>query len=85
MKKSILFVAICAINMTLLFGQGKLFTKEGHISFYSEAPTEKIEAVNNEVTSVLDTETGAIQFAVLIRAFTFEKALRCKSILMRII
>lgn len=75
MKKTILLIAVIGFNLTTLLAQDKLFTKQGHISFYSEAPTEKIEAVNNKVTAVLDSETGAIQFAVLIRAFTFEKAL----------
>ncbi len=54
---------------------GKFFTKEGHISFFSEAPMEKIEAENYKATSVLDTETGKMEFAVLIKAFEFEKAL----------
>lgn len=53
----------------------KYFTKTGDITFVSNAPVEKIEAENNAATCVLDTETGNMQMAVLIKAFKFEKAL----------
>lgn len=53
----------------------KYFTKEGSISFYSEAPMEKIEAFNKNATSVLDIQSGKMEFAVLIKGFHFEKAL----------
>jgi hypothetical protein len=55
--------------------QTKYFTKQGKISFYSETPMEKIEAHNSRVTSVLDAESGKIEFMALIKAFEFEKAL----------
>lgn len=53
----------------------KYFTREGKITFTSEAPLEKIEADNEKATSVIDTESGKMEFAVLIKAFQFEKAL----------
>lgn len=53
----------------------KYFTREGKIDFYSDAPMEKIEASNNTVTCVVDAESGKMEFAVLIKAFQFEKAL----------
>lgn len=53
----------------------KFFTREGKISFVSDAPLEKIEALNSNATSVLDGSTGNFEFAVLIKAFHFEKAL----------
>mgnify|MGYP002152215395 CR=1 FL=1 len=64
----------------LLAGQAELcaqryITRSGTISFYSEAPLENIEAVNNQVSSALDLETGNFVFRVLMRAFQFEKAL----------
>lgn len=60
---------------TINLNAQKFFTKEGKISFFSETPIENIDAVNNSVTSVFDTETGRMEFAVLIKAFHFEKAL----------
>jgi polyisoprenoid-binding protein YceI len=53
----------------------KYFTREGKVSFFSEAPLEKIEALNNTATSVMDISTGKIEFAILIKAFQFEKSL----------
>src|SRR6478735_335077 len=50
-------------------------TRQGQISFTSKTPLENINAVNNEVATALDLQTGDIAFAVLIRSFHFEKAL----------
>ncbi|MTI31868.1 YceI family protein [Cytophagales bacterium RKSG123] len=50
-------------------------TKNGHISFYSEAPLEKIEAETNMASSVFDRETKQIAFVVPISSFQFEKPL----------
>ncbi len=57
-----------------LIGQ-KYFTKSGLISFYSDTPIEKIEALSKSAVAVLDTESGQIEFSVLIKSFHFEKAL----------
>ena len=53
----------------------KLYTKNGAIFFFSKAPIENIKAVNNQVTSVINTQTGEIQFSVLIKGFHFQKQL----------
>lgn len=53
----------------------KYFTKTGNVSFFSETPVENIEAFNRSASVVLDGSTGAVQVAVLIKGFLFEKAL----------
>ena len=53
----------------------KVFTKNGKISFFSKTDMEDIAADNNQVMSVLNTQTGELQFSVLIKSFKFEKAL----------
>ncbi|WP_020538141.1 YceI family protein [Lewinella cohaerens] len=53
----------------------KYFTRAGKVTFTSEAPVEKIEAVNQSATAILDTESSRMEFAILIKAFQFEKAL----------
>lgn len=55
--------------------QNRYYTKTGQISFYSDAPMEKIEAVNRSVSAVLDKSTGQLQFLVLMKGFEFKKAL----------
>jgi hypothetical protein len=53
----------------------KYITKNANIRFYSDAPAEKIEAVNNQVNCALDASSGDLVFKVLMQSFQFEKAL----------
>lgn len=55
--------------------QELFFTREGKISFFSEAPLENIEAHNNRGSSVYNASTGELEFSVLIQGFIFEKSL----------
>ncbi|MEK7253941.1 MAG: YceI family protein, partial [Bacteroidota bacterium] len=75
MKRTIVLIPL----LLLFFAQGiqaqKYFTREGKITFVSDAAMEKIEAVTNSATSVIDMATGAVEFAVLIKGFQFKKAL----------
>ncbi|RMD73562.1 MAG: YceI family protein [Bacteroidetes bacterium] len=73
MKKT-LFALALLLATTHLSAQ-IWFTRSGKISFYSDAPLEKIEAHNKSATSVLNTADGRLEFAVLIKGFQFEKAL----------
>jgi len=73
-KKGIIFC--CLIVMTAsLMAQDKFFTKSGNIQFTSKGVIETIEATHRSVTCVLDSKTGDIQFAVLMKGFEFRKAL----------
>jgi polyisoprenoid-binding protein YceI len=75
MKKLILpLIALVMVPLTTQ-AQQRFSTRTGHIAFFSQTPVENIEADNRKVSSVFDVTTGAIQFAVLIKAFEFEKAL----------
>lgn len=72
-KRNILTILLLFAATTMM---GQLFvTKNGFIKFYSDAPLEKIKAVNNQVNTALNTETGDFVFKVLMKSFTFEKAL----------
>lgn len=51
------------------------YSKTGKISFFSDTDMEKIEAENSSASTVIDFSTGAIEWAVLIQGFKFEKAL----------
>lgn len=53
----------------------KIYTKNGSISFFSKSPLEDITAKNNEVMSVINQQTGEIQFSVLVKSFRFRKSL----------
>lgn len=53
----------------------KYFSAVSEISFYSEAPLEKIQAGNKDGKSVMNIATKEIAFVVPIRGFHFEKPL----------
>lgn len=73
--KKLSFVLAAILFVVGTVDAQKYFTREGKVTFTSEAPVEKIEAVNQSATAVLDTESARMEFAVLIKAFQFEKAL----------
>lgn len=72
--KNLLFLS-SILFLSLQIQAQKYWTQNGHISFFSEAPLENIEAENKQVSSVFNTENGDLVFNVLMKAFIFEKAL----------
>jgi len=75
LKKNLIIALVLTLSVSASFSQGKYFTKTGKIEFFSKAPLEDIEAKNKTVTAVLDSKSGAMQFAVLMKGFEFEKKL----------
>jgi polyisoprenoid-binding protein YceI len=73
MKRS-LFILLNSLAIAG-FSQTVQMTRSGQVSFFSKTPMENIEAVNNEVTSLIDTGKGEIVFAILIKSFHFDRAL----------
>lgn len=53
----------------------KYISDLNHVSFYSEAPMENIEAHSYKAKSLFDIQTREIVFTVPIRTFEFEKSL----------
>lgn len=74
MKKMFLSLAAVILIGNIATAQ-KYFTKNGHISFFSKTSMENIKADNNQVMSVLNPQTGELQFSLLVKSFHFEKAL----------
>ena len=75
LTKLFLVLILSSQSSVTLIAQDKYFTREGHISFHSEAEDENIEANNYKVTSIIDSKSGKMEFAVLMKAFDFEKSL----------
>jgi polyisoprenoid-binding protein YceI len=69
-----LFFLLCGFFSSPAMAQ-KIYTKNGSISFFSKSPLEDITAKNNEVMSVINQQTGEIQFSVLVKSFRFRKSL----------
>ncbi len=72
--KTALTLALVALT-TCLSAQTKYFTRNATVVFFSSAPMEDITAENFNATAVIDTETGAMEFSVLMKSFNFKKAL----------
>jgi hypothetical protein len=74
MKKIVSIIAFSIISFGS-FAQTIYMTRTGQVSFSSETPIENIDGVNNEVTSMINSTSGEIVFAILVKSFHFEKAL----------
>lgn len=75
MKKLSMMLMAFILFTTGAWAQARFYTKTATIEFFSSAPLEDIEAKNNTASAVLDTRSGAVQFSVLMKGFTFRKAL----------
>lgn len=74
-RKCTYVLAGLLVFATTLQAQDRYYTKTGKVEFLSKAPVEDIEAKNKTVTAVLDAKSGALQFAIQMKGFEFEKAL----------
>jgi polyisoprenoid-binding protein YceI len=61
--------------MQAVKAQDIYLTRNGQIEFHAGTSVEDVDAVNNEVTSMVNTKTGEIAFNVLIKSFHFKRAL----------
>ena len=76
MKKNFLLV-IAFIFFSGITHSQKFYTKSGKITFdaTSSNSPERVDGVNRTATCVIDSKTGNMQFAVLMKGFAFERAL----------
>ena len=72
MKTILIFVTTLLVSC--LHAQS-YFTKNAKVSFYSAAPLERIEAHNNKGVGLIKSQTGVVEFSVLLKGFEFQKAL----------
>ncbi|MGB3155715.1 MAG: YceI family protein [Chitinophagaceae bacterium] len=72
-----LFVMTIALLVAMTGISQKFYTKNGQINFDATSPAspEKIEGINRSATCVVDTKSGNMQFAALMKGFAFERAL----------
>lgn len=70
-----LTVSLAFVIVATALSAQKLKTRSGQVRFFSETPIENIEAINKQVSSVVNLENGQFAYLVPIKAFVFEKAL----------
>lgn len=69
MFKSLALLTVAFVSLNLSAQQ--YTTKTGTIKFFSHTTLEDIKAENRKVVSVIDSKTGALEFACLIKGFDF--------------
>ena len=57
-----------------LFAQ-QFMCKDGEIRFFSDAPIEDIQAINQQAMAVIDLQSGGFAFKVNIKDFVFPNSL----------
>jgi hypothetical protein len=72
--KTIIFISL-GLVLSLAATAQKLKTRNASVSFFSATPVENIDAMNKQVSSILNLENGQFAFLVPIKGFEFEKAL----------
>lgn len=73
--KTIVIIYLLTIVAPTVLSQNRIFTKNGVISFSAGTAVEDIDGVNRSVTSIIDTETGRTEFALLMKGFEFKRSL----------
>ena len=76
-KAAITFLFVLCLAYFTVEAQTRFFTRNGKVYFNATAKSspEIVDATNEKATSILDVSTGQLEFAVLMKAFIFEKAL----------
>lgn len=64
-----------ALFLSFAASAQKYKTTESYIKFFSSAPLEDIEAVNESATSLVDLSNNALVIIIPIKSFSFEKEL----------
>ncbi|WP_203292855.1 YceI family protein [Luteirhabdus pelagi] len=75
-NKTTWYVALFLLVCTALSAQKKVGTKSGNITFEASMPSfEEVEAINENVSAILNMETGEFASLALIKGFRFKRAL----------
>lgn len=77
MKNLKLAILAVMVGAPILLSAQRIFTKSANVAFdaTSNKSLEEVEAKTNTGTIVIDAATGAVEAAVLMKSFQFEKAL----------
>lgn len=73
--KKIIIILVAVLGFTTLSQAQKHITKEGIIEIFSQTSLFTIEAKNQKVASILNTENGEVVASTLVRSFKFKEAL----------
>lgn len=75
MNKVNYFSSVLLLIIGLQVQSQQVIERQGKVSFFSYTSVENIEAINNQAFSVIDLSNNEIAISMLMKAFTFKKAL----------
>ena len=75
MNRFLLTFLFVVLYIKIGFSQHQHIARQGQVTFFSYTSVENIEAQNNQVLSLLDTQKKEIAVSMLMRAFVFKKEL----------
>lgn len=77
MRFSVFSLLFCCLGLCSSVSAQRMFTRNGQVTFDATSPTsmEAVKAIHRAGTCVLDKATGAVEMAVLMKGFQFERAL----------
>ncbi len=73
-RHCLLIILILLINCRV-WAQERWIDRKGTIRFFSDAPLEDIQAINNQAMAILDQETNNVAVSMLMREFDFPNEL----------
>lgn len=75
--KKLFFLSLLTFSAFTFIQAQRFYSKDAHVFFSATASAspEKIEAGNTKAVCVIDDNTGAVEMAVLVKNFHFERAL----------
>lgn len=76
MNRFLFFVLVMAsLSFSSSKSTNEFIDRQGEVTFFSYTSVENIQAANNQVLSILDTQSNEIAVRILMRAFVFKKTL----------
>ncbi len=75
MNKILLFILLFIFFIDETSAQNQQIARQGQVSFFSYTSVENIEALNNQVLSIIDLDKNELAVSMLMRAFEFKKDL----------
>ncbi|WP_420385135.1 YceI family protein [Roseivirga sp.] len=75
MKNIFKILSLLLLINSLSFAQTRLIDRSGTVRFFSSAPMEDIEAINQSALGIIELPSGEVAVSILIKGFQFEKAL----------
>ena len=70
---TLIFILLHCVGFSQV--ENEVIARQGQVSFFSYTSVENIEATNNQALSIIKLSEGDIAATMLLRAFTFKKAL----------